>query len=635
MNDFSWLTALDSLGYDGARMLISLLWQSTIVFVVCGGLGFLLRKRNASTRHTLWTAALMSLPFLTIVALFPRNAPLPVSPIPVFPNYATVSPRFIIERQGFPEAVGTSSQNLSEKKASAPFRYPWLSAAVLYVAGVTILLVPIFMGRLRVRRWIDDGAPVLDERVIDICYELSTRSGIHRPIMAVESKNASVPFTMRFFHPVIVLPEGFSNSLTDTELRAVLAHETAHILRGDSVIGIAAVFIRSLFFFHPGVWWIAREIAILAEHACDDLALEVAETPISYARLVTRIAENAITRPVSMEYASGMIFSRNAFLRRVEAILLHRKEEIMKLTRPALIGIILIGGFSLVTAFALPLGETGKRADPVNSLGNDETLKKNIQIAQAVIPAVPVTGTSITGNTPDSEETKIQHETQSWLTLVDSGKYSESWKEASSLFRNAVKQDQWAQNIEKLRSPLGKVSSRKPISSTEKTSLPGAPEGKYNVNKFETTFSKNGPVIETLTLMLDTDGKWRVSGYFINTETAVREKAAQIAVQNWLKLVDSGKYTESWKEAAALFRNAVKQDQWVSTIEKIRSQSGKVVSREMINSTYATSLPGAPQGEYVVTQFKTIFAQDKVLIETITPMLENDGKWRVSGYFVK
>ncbi len=48
-----------------------------------------------------------------------------------------------------------------------------------------------------------------------------------------------------------------------------------------------------------------------------------------------------------------------------------------------------------------------------------------------------------------------------------------------------------------------------------------------------------------------------------------------------------------------------------------------------------TSLPGAPDGEYVVIQYNTEFENKKVAIETITPMLDDDGKWRVSGYYIK
>ena len=62
---------------------------------------------------------------------------------------------------------------------------------------------------------------------------------------------------------------------------------------------------------------------------------------------------------------------------------------------------------------------------------------------------------------------------------------------------------------------------------------------------------------------------------------------------------------------------------------------GKVVARQLKSATYATKLPNAPVGEYVVLQFETSFENASGMIETVTPMLEKDGKWKVSGYFIK
>jgi hypothetical protein len=60
-----------------------------------------------------------------------------------------------------------------------------------------------------------------------------------------------------------------------------------------------------------------------------------------------------------------------------------------------------------------------------------------------------------------------------------------------------------------------------------------------------------------------------------------------------------------------------------------------MVSRRVKGAQYATSLPGAPDGEYVVIQYDTSFAHKASAVETITPMRDGDGQWRVSGYFIK
>ena len=118
-------------------------------------------------------------------------------------------------------------------------------------------------------------------------------------------------------------------------------------------------------------------------------------------------------------------------------------------------------------------------------------------------------------------------------------------------------------------------------------------------------------------------------------EQADAERAALVAAKAWLQLVDEGKYTESWNEASEYFKRAITKEQWEQTIQAGREPLGKTVSRQLKSKQYATSLPGAPDGEYVVIQFDTSFTNKKTAVETITPMLDKDGMWRVTGYQIK
>lgn len=110
---------------------------------------------------------------------------------------------------------------------------------------------------------------------------------------------------------------------------------------------------------------------------------------------------------------------------------------------------------------------------------------------------------------------------------------------------------------------------------------------------------------------------------------------ATASAQSWLALIDSEKYAESWQEASSAFKANLTQEQWAGTAKSVRGQFGKVLSRKLKSAKYTTSLPGAPDGEYVVMQFDTSFANKKSAVETVTPTLDKDGKWRVSGYFIK
>jgi hypothetical protein len=80
---------------------------------------------------------------------------------------------------------------------------------------------------------------------------------------------------------------------------------------------------------------------------------------------------------------------------------------------------------------------------------------------------------------------------------------------------------------------------------------------------------------------------------------------------------------------------AVEQEEWRESLQSVRKPFGEVISREVKTRSYLTSLPGAPDGEYVVIQFETSFENKKSAVETVIPMMDGDGRWRVSSYFIK
>ena len=113
------------------------------------------------------------------------------------------------------------------------------------------------------------------------------------------------------------------------------------------------------------------------------------------------------------------------------------------------------------------------------------------------------------------------------------------------------------------------------------------------------------------------------------------EKAALTSASTWLALVDEGKYSGSWEQAAVYFRNAVTREQWIASLEAVRMPLGRLVARRLKSKQYTKTLPGAPDGEYVVIQYETEFERKRSAVETVTPMLDRDGQWKVSGYYIK
>jgi hypothetical protein len=129
-----------------------------------------------------------------------------------------------------------------------------------------------------------------------------------------------------------------------------------------------------------------------------------------------------------------------------------------------------------------------------------------------------------------------------------------------------------------------------------------------------------------------------VAGFLVSAgsiQAGASETAAAEAVQAWLALVDKGEFGQSWTDASAYFRGAVTREQWEQALTGSRKPLGRVLSREMTSADYQTSLPGAPDGEYVVILFKTSFENKKSAVETVTAIREKDGTWKPAGYFIR
>jgi Protein of unknown function (DUF4019) len=112
-------------------------------------------------------------------------------------------------------------------------------------------------------------------------------------------------------------------------------------------------------------------------------------------------------------------------------------------------------------------------------------------------------------------EDLAQKSAEAWLALTDSGKYAESWDQASSFFQSKVTKEKWVGMLESTRDPLGALQSRKLTSASYKKNPPNAPEGEYVRLTYDTSFDKLPSAIETVSTTLDRDGKWRAAGYFI------------------------------------------------------------------------------------------------------------------------
>lgn len=118
-----------------------------------------------------------------------------------------------------------------------------------------------------------------------------------------------------------------------------------------------------------------------------------------------------------------------------------------------------------------------------------------------------------------------------WLAIVDRYEYGEAWAWCAPFFRVQIARQDFIDALDKVRTPLGKVESRKVKRLFYTTVLPQAPSAHYVVIQYDTKFAgREEPALETVTPMLigpdgdpvpvtddplTTPGEWQVSGYYI------------------------------------------------------------------------------------------------------------------------
>jgi len=110
---------------------------------------------------------------------------------------------------------------------------------------------------------------------------------------------------------------------------------------------------------------------------------------------------------------------------------------------------------------------------------------------------------------------------------------------------------------------------------------------------------------------------------------------AKVAATAWLALVDAGQYADSWSRGASAFRTAVTQEKWQQAGMQVRTPLGAMTARTFKSAQFSRTLPGAPDGEYVVIEYATTYANKPDATETVIPMRDRDGTWKVAGWFIR
>ena len=133
--------------------------------------------------------------------------------------------------------------------------------------------------------------------------------------------------------------------------------------------------------------------------------------------------------------------------------------------------------------------------------------------AVAVVLLVPLL--FLASGASAQENAAAQKAATEWLVLIDAGRYADSWTTAASTFKQAVTQEKWQDAVKTARDRMGPLKSRALKQATPAKNPPGAPAGDYVIFQYGSSFEGSDAATESVSTVLDTDGAWRVVGYFV------------------------------------------------------------------------------------------------------------------------
>ena len=326
-----------------AQVALSVTWQMAALAALALLCERVLRLRQPRVRHALWWFVLAAPLLLTPVRLWlaHHQAALAVT-VPALLVTAARPEMSLPLTASEPLEVGTAVAVLAAP--STPLNLA-ATVALLWLAGSAALLMRLAAGHRRARRILDDSQPVPEGEALTALRELCAQARLARPVALRASASVSSVVLYGLIQPVILTPSEWLAELEPRDMRALLAHEVAHVRRRDVLANLLQRAAEALLFFHPAAWLAGRRIGLAREELCDAWALRQSATRSSYARSLALAAERAQGR-LAMATV-GLAESRFTLLQRVEAIM--KREGTGRTSRLALIALAAV---VLVTAAA-------------------------------------------------------------------------------------------------------------------------------------------------------------------------------------------------------------------------------------------------------------------------------------------
>lgn len=265
---------------DLVRTLSNHLWQSTIVIFACWLLNLSLGRFRAGVRYWVWTIALFKLlvPFGILVAsveaLRPQHVVRTREADVVNMMVRLTGPIVLQGRSGDPGIVAKSPGR--KARSSTTLR-------TVIATGWAMGFLVVCFG------WIRSWAQVRAK------LRRATNTSLWAGIPVFTSTEVREPGVFGVARSAIVLPATIYDTLSESQLNTVMAHEEAHVRRHDNLMAAIHLFITAIFWFYPIAWWVKEQLMHERERACDEAVLEAGTNPRVYAESILAFCRVTVT----------------------------------------------------------------------------------------------------------------------------------------------------------------------------------------------------------------------------------------------------------------------------------------------------------------------------------------------------
>ena len=354
----------------GARELCHHLWQSTLFLGIVALLALLLRKNQARIRYWLWMTASVKflIPFSLLVSL---GSDLP------WPSHAVApktSPYVAIEEMSQPLLEVTALNtpiDIPVAKATAsrvPIRIFLPMVTAVWLTGSITMLIFWCLQWWRISRLVRSARPLIEGREADLLRKAELLARLPRSVPLLSSGNSMEPGVFGIIRPVLLWPEGIVRHMDDAHLESVLAHEVCHVQRRDNLTSAIHMLVEAIFWFHPVVWWMERQLVKERELACDEAVLQLGNEAAVYAESILNVCK-FYTEP-SIACISGVTGSE--LKQRITRIMSGQGVRKLDLRRKATLALtcVLAVGVPLAAGF---LRAANGQTQPAQEKGNEKS----------------------------------------------------------------------------------------------------------------------------------------------------------------------------------------------------------------------------------------------------------------------